>query len=67
MSKRSTSGTIRSVEEWREIINAKLGDDTGIARRILGDITGYRHGLACEDGDMEQLANALRAFAEEVS
>lgn len=54
--------TVRTVEQWQGIIGQQEPLDA--ARRILGDITHYRHGCSCEDDDIQQLANALRAYAK---
>lgn len=53
----------RTVEQWEEIFGAMGAQSKqNIAKRIFGDLTGYRCGNSCEDDDADQLANALTAL-----
>lgn len=52
---------VRSKSDWVDILNAT--DAKADAKRILGDLTHYFTGRAYEADDIEQLANALEAYA----
>jgi hypothetical protein len=51
----------RTVENWKALLRGKFPQDA--AQRILRDIPHYRKGGGYECQDIEQLANALEAFA----
>lgn len=52
---------IRTAEQWKAILDEKTPKEA--AKRILSDITHYMHGRSYENADIEQLANALLAYA----
>jgi len=52
---------LRTIEDWKAVLRDKTPRDA--AQRILRDIPHYRKGGGYEDEDIEQLANALQAFA----
>jgi hypothetical protein len=52
---------LRTIEDWKAVLRDKFPQDA--AQRILRDIPHYRKGGAYESEDIEQLANALQAFA----
>ena len=52
---------LRTVENWKTVLRGKSHRDA--AQRIFRDIPHYRKGGGYEYEDIEQLANALQAFA----
>ena len=52
---------LRTVEDWKTVLCDMFPQDA--AQRILRDIPHYRKGGGYECEDIEQLANALQAFA----
>jgi hypothetical protein len=60
---KSTGGMMmpRTIENWKALLRGKFPQDA--AQRILRDIPHYRKGGGYECQDIEQLANALEAFA----
>ena len=52
---------LRTIEDWKAVLRDKFPQDA--AQRILRDIPHYRQGGGYEYQDIEQLANALQAFA----
>jgi hypothetical protein len=52
---------LRTIEDWKSLLRDKSSRDA--AQRVLRDIPHYRKGGGYEDEDIEQLANALQAFA----
>ena len=57
----------RLVAQWAEILGncnaTNCGSAQAAANRILGDLVGYRHTSQHRAADIEQLANALEAYA----
>jgi hypothetical protein len=51
----------RLIEDWQEILR-KLGPEAA-AKRVLSDLTHYRHGGSFEHQDEKQLATVLQAWA----
>ena len=51
----------RNIEDWKAVLRDKFPQDA--AQRILREIPHYRKGGGYEFQDIEQLANALQAFA----
>ncbi len=58
---------LRTIANWVECLgkaDASIeGDARACARRILGDITDYRLNGKHKEDDVQQLANALEAYA----
>lgn len=52
---------LRTIEDWKTVLRDKFPQDA--AQTILRDIPHYRKGGGYEGEDIEQLANALQAFA----
>jgi len=52
---------LRAIEDWKAVLRDRFPQDA--AQRILREIPHYRQGGAYEYQDIEQLANALQAFA----
>jgi hypothetical protein len=52
---------LRTIEDWKTVLRDKFPQDA--AQRILREIPHYRKGGGYECQDIEQLANALQAFA----
>jgi hypothetical protein len=60
-SKAQGGTMLRTIEDWKTVLRDKFPQDA--AQRILRDIPHYRKGGGYECQDIEQLANALQAFA----
>jgi hypothetical protein len=57
---------IRTIKNWVQCFEATPAPhsaEEAIARRILGDLTGYRDNSQHKDSDVKQLANAIQAYA----
>jgi hypothetical protein len=52
----------RPIEQWKEIFKGLSAEQA--AKRLLGDVTGYRHGLRCEPDDIAEIASALSAWSQ---
>jgi hypothetical protein len=52
---------LRTVDDWKTLLRSQSPREA--AQRILRDVPHYRKGGGYEDQDIEQLANALQAFA----
>jgi hypothetical protein len=59
----------RSVEQWKQVLNNQPSPEGTpvehvVANRVLGDLVGYRHASRYRKRDVEELANAMQAYAE---
>jgi hypothetical protein len=52
---------LRTTEDWKTVLRGEMPHEA--AQRILRDIPHYRQGGGYECEDIDQLANALEAFA----
>ena len=52
---------LRTTEDWKTVLGGEMPREA--AQRILRDIPHYRQGGGYECEDIDQLANALEAFA----